>query len=177
MPLRARFEYFTYGARPVTKVGGDQKRSIAASEGSWISSQRVQFSSGRTIMSNRFSFPPQVRLHSAADYKAVYDKKCKASDGLLLVFADRNELGHCRLGTSVSKKRGNSVVRHHEKRLIREAFRHCQDELPAGLDLVVIPIGAELSVAECHARLIALAKRLAKRLPAKTNDPSQELTL
>jgi ribonuclease P protein component len=128
-------------------------------------------------MSSHFSFPPQVRVHTAAEYKAIYDKKCNASDGLLLVFADRNGLEHCRLGTSVSKKRGNSVVRHHEKRLIREAFRHCQTELPAGLDLVVIPIGGELSVSECQGRLIALAKRLAKRLPAKANNPSQELTL
>ena len=49
-----------------------------------------------------------------------------------------NELNKNRLGISVSKKVGNSVVRHHLTRLIRESYRLQEDMFNSGLDIVVI---------------------------------------
>ena len=43
-----------------------------------------------------------------------------------------------RLGISVSKKVGNSVIRHHVTRLIRESYRLQEDMFNSGLDIVVI---------------------------------------
>ena len=43
-----------------------------------------------------------------------------------------------RIGISVSKKVGNSVVRHHITRLIREIFRLNENMLETGLDIVVV---------------------------------------
>ena len=43
-----------------------------------------------------------------------------------------------RLGISVSKKVGNSVVRHHLTRLIRESYRLQEEHFQCGFDLVVI---------------------------------------
>ncbi len=43
-----------------------------------------------------------------------------------------------RIGISVSKKVGNSVVRHHVTRLIRESFRLHREQLNSGLDIVVV---------------------------------------
>lgn len=43
-----------------------------------------------------------------------------------------------RLGISVSKKVGNSVVRHRLKRLIRESYRLHEQEFQTGLDIVVV---------------------------------------
>jgi ribonuclease P protein component len=45
--------------------------------------------------------------------------------------------GKTRLGLSISKGGGTSVQRNAIKRLIREAFRLCRGELPAGHDLIV----------------------------------------
>ena len=46
--------------------------------------------------------------------------------------------GESRIGISVSKKVGNSVVRHHVTRLLRESFRLNQNRVKRGLDIVVV---------------------------------------
>ena len=43
-----------------------------------------------------------------------------------------------RIGISVSKKVGNSVVRHHITRLLREIFRLNEDRIQTGLNIVVV---------------------------------------
>ena len=43
-----------------------------------------------------------------------------------------------RIGISVSKKVGNSVVRHHLTRLIRESYRLSEEHFRCGIDIVVI---------------------------------------
>ena len=49
-----------------------------------------------------------------------------------------NRHGKNRLGISVSKKNGNSVVRHRITRLIRESYRLNEMKVNCGLDIVVI---------------------------------------
>jgi len=88
-------------------------------------------------MLNRF--PKSLRLRSTKQFQRVFADRCSASDDTLILFAVANDLPHCRLGLSVSKKVGNAVVRNRWKRLIREAFRTSQAVLPDGLDLVVLP--------------------------------------
>ncbi len=43
-----------------------------------------------------------------------------------------------RVGVSVSKKVGNSVVRHRVKRLLKEAFRTSENMFNSGLDIVFV---------------------------------------
>src|SRR5262249_38264316 len=43
-----------------------------------------------------------------------------------------------RFGVTVSRKVGGAVVRNRVKRWIRESCRRMQDQLPAGVDLVVV---------------------------------------
>ena len=88
-------------------------------------------------MTNRF--PKSFRLRSTAQFQKVFSARCSAADSAIILYAIPNELPHCRLGLSVSKKIGNAVVRNRWKRLLREAFRTSQSELPGGLDLVVLP--------------------------------------
>ncbi len=85
------------------------------------------------------TFRPEQRLHTPADYEAVFAAKHSAGDPVLLVFVRLRDDGPTRVGTSVSKKCGNSVVRHAIKRAIREGFRCMQHHLPPAVDLVVIP--------------------------------------
>ena len=56
----------------------------------------------------------------------------------LVMYVLENHDNENRLGISVSKKVGNSVVRHRITRLIRESYRLHQEELKTGYDVVVV---------------------------------------
>lgn len=50
----------------------------------------------------------------------------------------KNDCGYSRLGVSIGKIWGNSVVRNRLKRLLREAFRQSQDQIPTGFDYLLM---------------------------------------
>lgn len=113
----------------------------------------------------RFTFPKTHRLRTSAEFDRVYTLRQRAGDNVLLVFAAANELPHPRLGLSVSRKVGKAHDRARWKRLIREAFRLSQEELPPGLDLVVIPRqGVEPTLPAIQRSLKYLARKLHRRL-------------
>lgn len=90
----------------------------------------------------------------------------RVTDALLTVWAGRNTVSFPRLGLVVGKKHGNAVRRNRLKRLIREAFRLSQHELPPGIDLLCAPrTGTDATGVEFAMSLTALANRLARRLP------------
>ena len=64
------------------------------------------------------------------------------------------------LGISVSKKVGNSVVRHRFARLVRESYRLHEGIFNSGLDIVVIARNSASSVSynEIESALLHLAK-------------------
>ena len=110
------------------------------------------------------TFSRKLRLRTQAEFDRVYRAKVFAADDVLVINACASNLPHPRLGLSVSKKVGNAVARNRWKRLIREAFRLSQDELPAGIDLVARPQkGAKPELAAIGKSLVSLARRVAKR--------------
>ncbi len=116
-------------------------------------------------MTNSLPFPKSAHLRSEADFERIYARKCKAADGVLLVFADRNDLGVTRLGLSVSRKHGGAVVRNRLKRLLAEAFRLSQHEFPVGFDFIAIPLIAQCAKLSIYrTSLTKLAAKLAKWL-------------
>lgn len=110
-------------------------------------------------------FPRSRRLQRPQDFQRVYDDGQRAGDEFVLIFAAPNQCGSTRIGLSVSRKHGNSVVRHRLKRLLREAYRLSQAETPEGLDLVIIPRpGCKAGVQQYRESIAALSQRLARRL-------------
>ncbi len=84
------------------------------------------------------TFPKSVRLLTKSDFDQVFNRRKSRADRRLVVYTAPNQQGHARLGLVVSRKVGNAVVRNRWKRLLREAFRLLQDDLPA-VDLVCLP--------------------------------------
>jgi ribonuclease P protein component len=83
-------------------------------------------------------FPKTYRLKSPADFRRVFDRRKSAGNGRITVCGCENDLGHPRLGVSVSRKVGGAVVRNRWKRMLREAFRLGRENLPVGVDLVIV---------------------------------------
>ncbi len=72
------------------------------------------------------------------DYQKVYHSGKSFANKYLVMYAKKNELETGRLGISVSKKVGNSVVRHRIARLIRESYRLNESKFHSSWDIVVI---------------------------------------
>ena len=77
-------------------------------------------------------------LKKNSDFQSVYAGKRSLANRYLVMYVLENGTGCNRIGISVSKKVGNSVVRHRLKRLVREAYRLHEDLFQRGLDFVVI---------------------------------------
>ena len=84
-------------------------------------------------------------LKKNKDFKNCYDNGRSWANRELVLYVCGNGTADNRLGISVSKKVGNSVIRHRIKRLIRENYRLHEDGFNSGLDLAVI---ARMSAAD-----------------------------
>ncbi len=77
-------------------------------------------------------------LKRNADFQNVYKNGKSYANRYLIMYVLENQTSCNRLGISVSKKVGNSIVRHRVTRLIRESYRLQEDMFNSGLDMVVI---------------------------------------
>ena len=77
-------------------------------------------------------------LKKNKDFLSVYRNGKSYANKYLVMYVLENNTNQNRLGISASKKIGNSVVRHHITRLIRESYRLHEDMFNSGLDMVVV---------------------------------------
>lgn len=78
-----------------------------------------------------------VSLKSNADFTKLYKRGKYHADKNIVLYYRKNHLEETRVGFSISKKVGNSVVRHRLKRLMKEVFRLNHDGI-IGYDLVFV---------------------------------------
>ncbi len=77
-------------------------------------------------------------LKKYGDFQRVYRNKKSYANKYLVMYVLRQDTQENRIGISVSKKVGNSVVRHRITRLIRESYRLNEAKFDRGYDLVVV---------------------------------------
>jgi ribonuclease P protein component len=86
----------------------------------------------------RYRLSENQRLPDTASFDRVFQKATRSRDKWFTVLCRRNEFAIARLGLAISKKQCKTASgRNRLKRIVRESFRHGQDEL-AGLDIVVM---------------------------------------
>jgi len=116
-------------------------------------------------MNVKATFRPHERLKDPRDFRRAFERRRSEADSVLVVYGAENGLVHARLGISVSRKKVREASsRNRLKRLIREAFRVSKSDLPAGIDLVVIPRIPKTTAVAIRRSLVELARRLAHRL-------------
>ena len=77
-------------------------------------------------------------IKKTKDFQKVYNKGKSYANKYLVMYILKNDSDRNRIGIAVGKKVGNSVVRHHLTRLIREIYRLNEHYFKKGLDIIFI---------------------------------------
>jgi ribonuclease P protein component len=78
------------------------------------------------------------RLRKNYEFKYVYNNGKVYSNNLLVMYIVENKSNYNKVGFSVSKKVGNSVVRNKVKRRIKECFRLNSINIKKGYNIVFV---------------------------------------
>ena len=99
-------------------------------------------------------------LKKNSQFQFVYKNGKSYANKYLVMYVKENGLEINRIGISVSKKVGNSVVRHRVTRLIRESYRLHENIFNSGLDIVIVgrPSAATVGYQEVESALLHLSK-------------------
>jgi ribonuclease P protein component len=89
-------------------------------------------------MNRRYSFPRGARIGGRLQFSRIYQHGKRISRGALTAISLPSESDRPRLGISIPRRVGSAVVRNRIKRLLREAFRVCRNDIPRGYDVVVV---------------------------------------
>lgn len=101
------------------------------------------------------------KIRKNKEFRFVYNRGKSFSNYLLVLYVLKNGKNVNRLGVSVSKKVGKSVIRSKVKRLIKESYRLNANKIKIGYDLVVIARVASnnKSYGEIESSLLNLFKK------------------
>jgi len=77
-------------------------------------------------------------LKKTIQFRRVYGRKRSVANRFLVLYVLRNGSDKNKLGISVSKKVGKSVIRSRVTRLIRESYRLLEYRVKFGYDLVFV---------------------------------------
>ncbi|MCF0145753.1 MAG: ribonuclease P protein component [Eubacterium sp.] len=110
-------------------------------------------------------------LKKNRDFRKVYRRGTSAAERYFVMYVLRNGTDRNRLGISVSKKVGNSVVRHHICRLVRESYRLRETDFRPGYDIILMarPDASGCTQREVSDSLYRLGGRLHVILPDDQN--------
>ena len=113
-----------------------------------------------TLSGECMRYPHSESLKKNRDFQLLYKEGKSRANRYLVLYVKENGLEKNRLGVSVSKKVGNSIVRHRITRLIRESYRLHEDMFNSGLDMVVIArvSAKDRGIREIESALLHLGK-------------------
>jgi ribonuclease P protein component len=119
---------------------------------------------GMTQGQNRLTLGRSRRMIRKGDFQRTFDGRCTAADSRLVLYVLLNGLDHARIGLAVGSRHGNAVQRNRLRRLLREAFRLEQHNLPSGFDYLFVPRPApQANLATYRQSLLRLSAQAVRR--------------
>ena len=112
--------------------------------------------------------PKIVTLKENRDFKRLNAKGKSCPHPLLVTYARKNRLNINRVGITTSKKIGNAVSRNRARRIIREAYRSLEMELPVGWDLVFVA-RFKTTIGKIQELIPVMRKQISKITTTKTD--------
>lgn len=85
-------------------------------------------------------------LRKNRQFQEVYQNGRSRANKYLVMYVSENDQGKNFLGISVSRRVGNSVIRHRVKRLVKESYRLQEHLFKSGLNIVIVGRAAAASV-------------------------------
>lgn len=82
-------------------------------------------------------------LKKTYQFNRAYKRGRFAVTRQLVAYVCKNGLDHCRVGITVKKNIGKSVVRNRLRRLVKESYRNLYPRLKQGFDIVFVIRTAE----------------------------------
>jgi ribonuclease P protein component len=80
----------------------------------------------------------EERVRKNSHFRYIYNRGKSLSNSSLVMYITKNNKNLNRIGISVSKKVGKSVVRSRVKRLIKESYRNNKQLFKKGYDIIYI---------------------------------------
>ncbi len=99
-------------------------------------------------------------LKKHEQFQKVYETGKSYANRYLVMYVMENQSDINRIGYTATKKVGNSVIRHHLKRLMRESYRLNEEMFSSGLDIVIVArqSAATANFCEVQSAVLHLAK-------------------
>lgn len=79
-----------------------------------------------------------VPINQNRMFRRIYRQGKSHVTPYFVVYVKKNRIKTNRLGITATKKIGNAVERNRARRIIKEAYRLLEPELPVGLDIVIV---------------------------------------
>ena len=100
-------------------------------------------------------------LKKKKDFQAVYSRGKSYANRFLVLYVFRSNGFQGRVGFAAGKKLGNAVKRNRVKRLLRESYRLHQDDLQAGVSLLLVGRKAAVDAGcrDLEKALLALSRK------------------
>ena len=101
-------------------------------------------------------------LKKNEDFRKVYQKRKSMANKLLIIYIAENGYEFNRVGFTVSKKVGKSVVRSRVKRLLKESYRLNSEKVVQGYDIIFVArnTSVESTYKEIESAVMHLLKKM-----------------
>lgn len=108
-----------------------------------------------------FSYSKDCRIRKHYIYQLLFRKGRRIALPHFIIYYSITDGCHSRLGTTVSRKVGNAVVRNHCKRQLKEFFRSIRHLLSTSVDISILarPGAAKLTSLQVRLELMEALER------------------